>query len=493
MTFIAFVALAMSVGEAGAAERFRPVAPEYVVLRVPARATNDPIAILERRHSQQPEDQRVVAELAGLYVQRARTQREARFFGRAEVLLQPWVVRADASAATLRVQADILQNRHDFAGALKLLDVAIERDSRDVGARLMRASVYLVEGRAMEARRDCAVVLAAGESAAGTACLAQVLGDTGKLAQAESLLKDLQSRGDDLSADMRGWVAWLQADFADRRGDARRSEMFLREALQATPFNEGVRSALADVLIARGALREAVAVVDVPAPSLGLLARRARAQKALGESSLEVTREQISDLLNLASRRGERPHLREEALIAMEVDGDLERALSLAKANFEVQRETLDARLLTRAARARGDREGLDIVARWMRDTGFEDAELGGLRTCAQGDMRRWEACSPRSCGSWSRCLRCMERRPKRMRRVPVISWRTKPASASRSPGMSQSPMYIGRWSSTQTGMAPSPGARSKIAATISQPSRPHGSTSPAPGTSANPDSSICF
>jgi tetratricopeptide (TPR) repeat protein len=382
MTLIAFVALAMSVvGEAGAAERFRPVAPDYVVLHVPARATNDPIAVLERRHAETPEDESVVAELAGLYVQRARTQREARFFGRAEVLLQPWVARSDASAATLRVQADILQNRHDFAGALSLLNTAIARDSRDLGARLMRASVNLVEGRAMEARRDCAAVLAGGESATGTACLAQVMGDTGKLAQAESLLSALLPREDGLSADVRGWVAWLQADFADRRGDARRSEMFLREALKATPYNEGVRSALADALIARGAFREALGVLDLPAPSIGLLARRARAQKALGDASLEGTRAQISDLLNLASRRGERPHLREEALIALDVEGDSERALSLAKANFEIQRETVDARLLARAARARSDREGLDIVARWMRETGFEDKELAGVRT----------------------------------------------------------------------------------------------------------------
>jgi tetratricopeptide (TPR) repeat protein len=382
MRLIAFVALAMSVvGQTGAAERFRPVAPDYVVLRVPARATNDPIAVLERRHAETPEDQSVVAELAGLYVQRARTQREARFFGRAEVLLQPWVAGADASPATLRVQADILQNRHDFAGALSLLNTAIERDSRDVSARLMRASVNVVEGHAAEARGDCAAVLAGGESAAGTACLAQVMGDTGKLTQAEALLSGLRARQDGLSADLRGWLAWLQADFADRRGDTRRSEMFLREALQATPYNEGVRSALADMLIARGAFLEALTIVDLPAPSIGLLARRARAEKALGRSSLESTRAQISDLLNLASRRGERPHLREEALIALDVEGDSERALALAKANFEVQRETIDARILARAARARGDREGLDIVTRWMRETGFEDAELTGVRT----------------------------------------------------------------------------------------------------------------
>ena len=137
-----------------------------------------------------PGDQRIAADLAALYVERARIQREARYFGRAETLLQPWVARADASAATLRVQADILQNRHDFAGALRLLDTAVAREPGDVGVRLMRASVKIVQGNARDARADCAAVLAGGESLAGTVCLAQVLGDTGNLAQAESRFEE---------------------------------------------------------------------------------------------------------------------------------------------------------------------------------------------------------------------------------------------------------------------------------------------------------------
>ena len=388
--FIVVFALAMSAGESGAAERFRPATPDYVVLRVPARAQNDPIVLLEQQHAQAPTDQRAAADLAALYVERAREQREARYFGRAEMLLQPWVSKADASATTLRVQADILQNRHDFAGATRLLDAAIEREPRDPGARLMRASVKVVQGHAADARADCAAVLGSGATAAGTVCLAQVFSVTGKLDQAEVLLKTVLPRErasaqaqtpQTFSTQILGWAFWLQADCADRRGDFRAAEQSLRDSLAATPTNEGVRAALSDLLIARGALREAIRVVDLPAPSTGLLERRARAQQLLGDPGLSATRAQIEDLLSLASRRGERPHLREEALLALDVDGNAERALELAKANFAVQRETIDARLLVRAARAHGDRDAIETIAKWMRDTGFEDRTLAEIRT----------------------------------------------------------------------------------------------------------------
>lgn len=379
---IAFIAFALSAVHAGATERFRPVAPDYVVLRVPARAQNDPITLLEQQRSHAPGDQKIAAELAALYVERARAQREARYFGRAEMLLQPWVARPDALVATLRVQADILQNRHDFSGALALLDTAVSREPLDISARLMRASVKVVQGRAEDARGDCAAVLAGGNSVAGTVCLAQVLGDTGRLSQAETLLNSVLARGAALPAEVRGWALWLQADFADRRGDAAAALSLLREALTAEPFNEGIRSALCDLLIARGDLRPALRLVDLPAPSTGLLARRAHIQKLLGDSSgLRATQAQIADLLSLASRRGERPHLREEALLALAVEEDASKALQLARANFAQQRETIDARLLVRAARATGDRDSIAEVARWLHDTGFEDQKLAGIRT----------------------------------------------------------------------------------------------------------------
>jgi Tfp pilus assembly protein PilF len=393
------VALCASVANAGEVGRFRPATPGYVVLKVPASAGHDPIAVLEQRHAQGPGDEAVAAQLAESYLARARAEREPRYFARAEALVRPWVSQGSASvsttagatsarASTLRVQADILQNRHDFASAVTLLDRAIALDPRDTGARLMRASVKMVGGHAAEARADCAEVLASGESSAGTICLAQVLAATGGLARAETLLKTLVSRDEvgtggaaPAALPVRAWALWLLADFADRAGDSRAAEARLRTALDADPQNEGVRSALSDLLISRGAYREALALVDLPAPSIGLLARRARAQQQLHDPALEQTRAAINDLVTLTSRRGDPPHLREEALIALDVEHDAPRALELAKTNFETQRETIDIRLLVRTARACGDTATLRSVTQWLKETGYEDRELPGAPT----------------------------------------------------------------------------------------------------------------
>ena len=75
------------------------------------------------------------------------------------------------------------------------------------------------------------------------------------------------------------------------------------------------------------------------------------------------------------------PHLREQALLALEVDARRARALALAKANFATQRETIDVRLLARAALALRDRATLADVKQWLTTTGFEDHSLEALRS----------------------------------------------------------------------------------------------------------------
>src|SRR4051812_29339580 len=100
---IAGVALLASVAEAGEVGRFRPATPGYVVLKVPARASNDPIAMLEQQHAREPQDEAIASQLAEMYLRRARADREPRYFARAEALVRPWASLQGAQAATLRV------------------------------------------------------------------------------------------------------------------------------------------------------------------------------------------------------------------------------------------------------------------------------------------------------------------------------------------------------------------------------------------------------
>jgi tetratricopeptide (TPR) repeat protein len=365
---VVIAALALVASAAEAAQAFRPAA-DTVVLTVPARVSDDPVAALERTLRNDPHNVRLVTELATLYLKRARETREARHFNRAEGLIQPWIGSATAPAALLNVQADILQNRHEFGAAREVLDRAVRAEPSNAGSRLLRATVNIVQGRFDEARPDCLAIVALGEPNAGTTCLAQVLGGTGRIAEAEKLLGP---RADALDA----WGLGVLADLATRRGNTADAERHLRKALTREPANEAIRSALCDLLMERGAPAEALKLLDVPNVSYALLVRKARAQSLLNDPALSRTRKDLLEFETLSERRGDVPHAREQALLALEVEHDAQRALELARRNFETQRETIDVRLLARAALAMRDRSTLAELQEWLRATRFEDRSL---------------------------------------------------------------------------------------------------------------------
>jgi tetratricopeptide (TPR) repeat protein len=366
---VVIAALALVASAAQGAGRIRPAA-DAVVLRVPARVSDDPVVALERALRDDKRNVRLVTELATLYVQRARETREARYFSRAEALIQPWIASSTAPAALLNVQADLLQNRHEFDAARRVLDLAVRQEPRNAGSRLLRATVNIVQGRFDEARPDCLSLLALGESSAGTTCLAQVLGGTGRSAEAEKLLR---------ARALDAWGLGVLADLATRRGNTGDAERYLRKALTLEPANEAIRSALCDLLIERRVYAEALALLDQPNVSYGLLVCKARVHSLLNDPALSLTRAELREFETLGERRGDVPHAREQALFALDVERDAQRALALARRNFETQRETIDVRLLARAALASRDRTALAELHQWLRATRFEDRSLAEL------------------------------------------------------------------------------------------------------------------
>jgi hypothetical protein len=106
--------------------------------------------------------------------------------------------------------------------------------------------------------------------------------------------------------------------------------------------------------------------------------RRVLAAQALGQPEAKL-REQLADAFAAARRRGEDPHLREEARYLLEVERDAPRALALAVENWAAQREPMDARLLLAAAQAAGKPQAAQPVRQWLKETGYEDARLAPL------------------------------------------------------------------------------------------------------------------
>jgi predicted Zn-dependent protease len=270
------------------------------------------------------------------------------------------------------LHADILQNRHDFIAALRLLDRAVDRDPLAIRARLMRATVRLVRGEPIEARTDCAAIFSYGESTLGSVCLAQVLAARGELEHATELVGVVHARATP-PPDIEAWIQGTLADFAMRAGDAHAAEMHLRAALESHPQDETLRIQLADLLLARRDALEALRLVDLPKPTIGLLVRRYLAQTELRDPGRVETLARVRELIDLEARRNERTHLREEALLALGTGASAPETLELARANFALQREAIDVRLYARAAADAGDTRALRELNDWCAHTGFRD------------------------------------------------------------------------------------------------------------------------
>jgi tetratricopeptide (TPR) repeat protein len=366
VAWAAAVAVFSSVAGAEETARYRPANGDAVVLALPAGVS---AAQAMPADAGDPERAAIDAEA---FLRLARTTRDARYFGRAEALVEPWIARQDATPRLLVAAADLAQQRHDFANARQLLDRAIGADPGDGGARMQRANVALLLGDYEAARRDCLAVLQSGATFPGTVCLASTMTGPGSLQRARRLLTPLDDAGP-AAPDIARWLLLTESDLALRDGDARAARDYLARAHALDPDHEETRARLAELLIEQGDAAGALTLARGSTVSAALLVRRIRAAAGIDAGEAASARRELDALLAVGRLRGTTPHLREEGELALFVDRDAARALALARQNFALQKDTPDVRLLLGAAVAAGDKPTLAELRRWLASTGFED------------------------------------------------------------------------------------------------------------------------
>jgi len=348
------------------APRWRPQEGGAVVLVLPASAAR-PAGVVPANT-----DPLLAAAQAEDFAALARRTRDARWFGRAEALVGPWVARPDAPARLLVAAADLAQQRHEFNAARSLLDRALAAQPANPGARLQRANVALLLGDFGGARADCRAVLAAGDTFAGTVCLASAATGAGSVARARQLLAALDRQGE-TPAPLAQWQLLTAADLASRDGDPEAAIAFLARAHALDPAHEETRARLAGLLIERGERGAALQLAAGENVSAALLVARLRAASGMDPAAALAARRELDALLEVGRLRGTNAHLREAGELALRADRDPGRALALARANFAVQKDTPDLRLLADAAVAAGDRATIRYLRDWLKETGFED------------------------------------------------------------------------------------------------------------------------
>jgi tetratricopeptide (TPR) repeat protein len=367
-TLLAVAAATLARGAvAAAADRFVPADPGFAVARV--SQLDEALRGLIAAWRAQPDSERAVMSLGQAFVERARSQREPRYFGRAEALLAPLAARPGATAALRRLYAESLQFRHAFVPAERVLDTLLSQNARDADARLQRASLRLTRGDFSGARADCVqLVTHRALSTAALACMATGLAGSGELARGRLLLEGLAAHARSTGPGTLAYLRATRAELLERAGYPADAIAEYREAVRLAPHDDSIRAALADVLLAQG--DDSVSpLLQVENPSLALLVRRVPLARGAERDALV---KRACDWLALEAARGDAIHHREAALLALAI-GQPAEALSEARRNFESQRELADVRLLARAAISADDGDTRNELGQWLRDTGYQD------------------------------------------------------------------------------------------------------------------------
>jgi hypothetical protein len=268
--------------------------------------------------------------------------------------------------------ADREQAHHEFAAARERLDRVIATDSRNVQARLMRASIAILLGEFAPARRDCTSVIDTGLALPGTICLAGAMTGPGSLARAKQLLAALEGVAP-AAAEIESWRLVTAADLAVRDADPASALALLERAHDVAPGDEEVRTRFAALLLDRGQALRALDLASTPGASLARAIVGARAARALGHPDAARLLQEAEGLLRSSGHDRESAHDREAALVALHLADDADLALCHARRNFELQKDTADVRVLLESALAAGDAAGIAAVREWLRVSGFQD------------------------------------------------------------------------------------------------------------------------
>ncbi len=371
-----------------------PVDDAEVLVRLnPSLSRADAAEIRRLRASRQPtgQTQDESLTLVRQLIQLARNEADPRFLHQAQSLLKPWLSQdttqpntriADGPTAliaearvvrapeVLLLQATIRQSLHDFDGALSDLDEVLRVDPQHGPAWLTRAVIQTVTGDYAAARESCLQAMRFADPLAAATATAALGGALGRSDSAyATLARALESEGlvDPSTTperkEIRAWAWVTLGELAERRDLPELALEHYESALALAPRNPSTLAAQADVLLE---LNRPAAVIDSlngfqHIDALLLRLAEATAQRASEDSvqapELGRLTGQLRARFEAGRLRGESLHLREEARFELRLNGNPERALELARLNWETQREWADTRLLIEAAQAAGDQQ----------------------------------------------------------------------------------------------------------------------------------------
>jgi predicted Zn-dependent protease len=267
-------------------------------------------AALRTALNQDPHDAARAVKLSEAYLDYGRDTGDARYLGRAEAVIAPWLARSPAPIPALLVHATILQSRHNFAEARAQLHSILERDDDNAQAWLTLASVAQVQGDMRAARQACAHLLTSSDPLIPGACLSSLNAVTGNADNAYRVLTTLwpQARAEPIA--IQSWIQGILADTAKYLGDTVAADQHYRLALQLAPEDNFLLADYGDYLLDQKRPQEAWDLLKNESQSDTSFLRQVYAEAALGLPQAVTDTQQMASRFEALEIRGTRTYLR---------------------------------------------------------------------------------------------------------------------------------------------------------------------------------------
>jgi Tfp pilus assembly protein PilF len=367
---------------------FVPADDAVVLERLPTRA-NDPQARdlrdLRRQLASDPRNADLAVRLAQRYFGLTAAEGDPRYIGYAQAALGPWWNQPDPPPAVRVMRAKLRQFNHEFEAAVADLNGAVRQDPSLGEAWSWLAAIAMVQARYPDARAACERAAPLATPLIAVACVASIDAITGQAATAAERLRRALADHPQAGADEKLWALTRLAETELRRGQTAAAEDAFRHALALKLTDGYLLAAYADFLLDQGRPAEVLALLKDQQRSDLLLLRLALAARAAKSPQSEAFARDLRERFAAARLRGDTTHQKEEGRYALAIESQPGRAVELAAANFRIQREPADARVLLEAALAARDPGAAEPVLRWMADSGIESVVLKALAQRLKG------------------------------------------------------------------------------------------------------------
>ena len=331
---------------------------------------------LQKLAHQRPNDLGLALQAAESSLALSLAESDPRYAGHAEAALAPWWNQPAPPVEVRLLRASILQSRHEFDRATADLDTVIASHPDNQQALLTRAVIRQVQGRYGEAATDCAVIAAENPGLVSSTCRALVDGLTGKAVEAlASLDRALAAQRQQASPQVVLWALTVQAETAQRLGRAEAAEAYFKDAISLGVKDGYLTTAYADFLLEQNRPQEVVDLLKDMTAVDPFMLRLTEAERKLNLDAWHAHADDLAQRFADAAARGDVVHRREEARFALRLKDDPRRSLTLARANWEVQREPADGLVLLEAAQS-ADPAAAKPVRDWVTHNGLEDVRI---------------------------------------------------------------------------------------------------------------------